>query len=152
MDEPTAAADITRLIYRSRSKISEATFAQELGTILLAARRNNKAKGVTGALMYYEGKFAQALEGPNAAVHEIFARIKADDRHDAIEIKAEDKVQDRVFSRWAMASVGEHGDPDTPLLAHRDGVAAAEAWKTTPDQEAVLTTLRDATRGYGRGG
>ena len=150
MDDTTGTEDLVRLIYRSRNEIAPDNFKQELGKVFLCARRNNKGQGITGALMYYDNTFAQALEGPAAAVRSLFQKISADARHSAVEVKEDKPVESRVFSRWAMANVGEHGDADTPLIAHGDGVAASEAWKTTAEQEAVLTMLRDATRGYGR--
>ena len=146
-----ANADLVRLIYRSHSKIPKEKFKQELGDILRAARANNSARGVTGALMYYDDWFAQALEGPKEAVHGIFGKIKADDRHNAIEIKQDEPVPSRVFGRWAMANVGEHGDPDMPLVATAEGVREGARWSPTADQEAVLTILRDGSRGYGKG-
>lgn len=151
MNQATGSGDLVRLIYRSRNEIPPAQFRQELGKVFLSARRNNKEKGVTGALMFYENAFAQALEGPKDAVRALFDKIKHDDRHSAIEITSDGPVDARVFGKWAMANIGEHGDPDTPLIAHGDGVAASESWKTSPEQDAVLTVLRDATRGYGRG-
>ena len=57
----------------------------------------------------------------------------------------------RVFSRWAMAIVAEHGNPDNPLAATTSGVTEAAARGTSPDQEHILGIMRDATRGYGRG-
>ena len=146
----TAGSQLVRLIYRSHSRIPEDGMKQELGKILRAARKNNAAQGVTGALMYYDTWFAQALEGPAEAVHGIFAKIKADDRHNAIEIKADGPVTERVFARWAMANVGEHGDPDTPMVPSAGGVSEGSQWKPTPAQEAVLGVLRDQSRGYGK--
>ena len=145
------AGHLTRLIYRSHSKIASPVMREELGKILRVARKNNAASGVTGVLMYYDDWFAQALEGPGDAVHAIFAKIKADDRHNSIEIKTDEPVTTRVFARWAMASVGEHGDKDTPLMPSAGGVTEGEEWKPTPEQEEVLAVLRDSSRGYGRG-
>ena len=147
---PCTGSDLVRLIYRSHSKISRDTIRQQLGDILTKARKNNAATGVTGALMYYDNWFAQALEGPKDAVHEIFSKIRADDRHNAIEVKSDEPVVSRVFARWAMANVGEHGDPDTPLVPTQDGVSEGSAWHPSPEQEAVLAQLRDTSRGYGR--
>ena len=52
----------------------------------------------------------------------------------------------RVFGRWAMARVSAEGEPDIPLIAHRDGISPAASRGTTPDQEAVLDVMRQATR------
>ena len=142
---------VFRLIYRSRSKISAADHDTELGNILRAARSNNAAMGITGALLIYDNWFAQTLEGEEGAVRSLYAHIAQDKRHDSIEVREEGLVGIRVFSRWAMAIVGEHHESDIPLVATATGIAAGGAWHSTPEQERVLDIMRDATRGYGRG-
>ena len=151
--EAAAAASepIFRLIYRSHSLVPAAAQDGELGNILRVARANNGARGITGALLVYENWFAQTLEGPEALVRELFSKIKRDKRHDTVEVRSEGVAEARVFSRWAMARVAEHGDPDIPLIATTGGVAVAASRTSTPDQESVLDIMRDATRGYGRG-
>jgi hypothetical protein len=147
----TDADTIFRLVYRSHSRIPDADANAELGRILRGARTNNASSDVTGALMLYDHWFAQVLEGPKAAVRTLFERIAADPRHDAVEVHEQGTVGARVFSRWAMAHVGEHGHSDIPLTATNTGIAEAASWTPTAGQEAVLRTLRDLTRGYGIG-
>ena len=152
---PAAAAEVDRsyrLIYRSHSKIPVDSNRLELGNILRTSRANNVHGGVTGALLMYDGWFAQVLEGPQSQVRQLFDRIKVDTRHDAVTVYEEGEVDAPVFGRWAMADVSEHGEPDVPLIATATGVVDGGAWKTaTPEQEEVLVKLRDLTRGYGRG-
>ena len=141
-----------RLIYRSHSRIPTSTDRAELGAILRTSRTNNAQRGVTGALLMYEGWFAQVLEGPERNVRQLFDRIKVDPRHDTVSVTEEGYVDGPVFARWAMADVSEHGEADVPLIATATGVVDGGAWKTaTPEQEEVLVKLRDLTRGYGRG-
>ncbi len=147
----TAEGPIFRLIYRSRSRIPASTIDNELGEIFRGARANNGLAGITGALLIYEDWFAQTLEGPEAAVRDLFDRIKRDSRHDSVELRQEGVVGDRVFSRWAMARVAEHGDPDIFLVAGATGVVESAARKSNADQERILNVMREATRGYGRG-
>lgn len=154
----TASHDVTadvdtvfRLIYRSHSRIPDASERQELGDILRTARANNAAAGLTGALLLYNNWFAQVLEGPEDKVMTLFERIRADKRHDAVEIRQQSPAAPRLFTRWAMANVGEHNEPDIPLTATRDGVAEGAPFIATAAQDAVLNVLRDLTRGYGRG-
>ncbi len=147
-----AAESAYRLIYRSHSRIQTTADREELGNILRTSRANNAHRGVTGALLMYEGWFAQVLEGSKENVRQLFDRIKIDPRHDAVVVHEEGHVAGPVFARWAMADVSEHGQPDVPLIATSTGVVDGGAWKSaTPEQEEVLTKLRDLTRGYGRG-
>ncbi len=148
---PAETETIFRLTYRSHSRIPPAQEPRELAEILRVARARNAERGITGALMFYDRWFAQALEGPRAEVMALFDRIRADPRHEAVQVAAQGDVAGRVFSRWAMAHVGEHGEPDIAMTTTRDGLAEGAAWRSSPEQDLVLTTLRDMTRGYGRG-
>ena len=154
-DRGPATEPCFRLIYRSRSLLPTGPEGEKgLVEILRVARENNRRRGLTGALMVYKhqhDRFAQVLEGGETEVQELFARIKVDPRHDQVEIREAGPVSARFFNRWAMALVVEHGEPDVPLIATAGGLSEAAPRPVTPDQESVLTELRDMTRGYGRG-
>ena len=107
--------------------------------------------GITGALMLYDDWFAQVLEGPQAAVEALYAKIKVDKRHDSVRLNEAGPTTKRLFGKWAMAVVAEHHEPDLPMVATTGGLAQGAPWKVTLEQEAILTRLRDLTRGYGRG-
>ena len=139
------------IAYRSHSLVAAGRAEGELADILRVARVNNAALGVTGALMLYDDWFAQVLEGPEAAVRGLFDRIAADARHDGVEVLDSGPVEKRLFERWAMAYVGEHGEADMPMMAVGEGVAPAADWRLDAAQDERLSALRQATRGYGRG-
>jgi Sensors of blue-light using FAD len=149
-DVATAGA-IFRLIYRSKSLLPKAGYEPELGAIFRIARANNKTKGVTGALLRYDDWFVQALEGEEAAVRGLFDKIEKDPRHEAVEVLETGMVSERVFARWAMAEIAEHGEPDIPLIATQTGIAEAASRNPTSEQERILDIMRQATRGYGKG-
>jgi hypothetical protein len=150
-EKPVAADTVFRLIYKSRSRVPAPDRDAELGNIFSVARRKNAANGITGALLLYDEWFAQTLEGDEGAVRKLFARIEQDDRHDGIEVREQGVVAARVFPRWSMAKVGDHGEPDIPLIATKNGVAEAAARGSTPEQERILDIMRESTRAYGRG-
>lgn len=145
----TDAAVVYRLIYRSRNRIPEDDRRRELGELFSAARSHNKKNGITGALLLSDDSFVQTLEGEQEQVQALLGRIRADTRHDQLEILDTGLVDSRVFARWAMAKVADDEDAsDIPLIAHTDGIAkAAPREKTTADQESVLAVMRDAARG-----
>ena len=141
-----------RLIYRSHSLLpADGQSQTELVDILKGARAKNAGLGITGALMLYDDWFAQVLEGPQAAVEDMFTRNKADRRHDSVRLSEAAPVPKRLFDKWAMAIVAEHHEPDLPMVATSGGLAQGAPWRVSLEQEAVLTRLRDMTRGYGRG-
>lgn len=143
-----------RLIYRSRSLLSTdpEQGREGLADLLRVSRANNAEHGLTGALVLYEyrQRFAQVLEGSEVEVMGLFEKIKADQRHDNVQIHQADAAPVRLFSRWAMAMVLEHREPDRPLMATTDGLKEAAPWRVSAEQEVVLNQLRDLTRGYGR--
>ena len=146
-----SAGPLYVLVYRSHSLVPAAHADAELANILRGARAKNAKLDITGALMLYDNWFAQVLEGPEHAVVGLFDRIKADKRHNGVEVLDQGVTPARTFERWAMAHVGEHGSPDIPMMAVGDKVAPAAAWRPSVEQETLLAQLRQATRGYGRG-
>jgi hypothetical protein len=154
-DKPAVPPEpLIRLVYRSHSLLpGSGAAAQQAGLtdILRVARANNAALQVTGALVLYDDWFAQVLEGPETTVRALFAKIGADARHDRVELDQSQPAPARLFGNWAMAIVAEHHQPDMPLVATSGGLSQGAPWRVSPDQEKVLTRLRDLTRGYGRG-
>lgn len=89
-----------RLLYVStaRHRLSE----QELEQLLVQARDANRAKGITGMLVYAEGYFIQYVEGPQSEVLALIRRIERDRRHHGVIRLYEGPEKQRVFSRWSM--------------------------------------------------
>ena len=88
------------LIYRSVATIvpSEADLAQ----LLEHARAANDARGITGMLLYQNGRYMQMLEGEEAAVRALFAAIAADQRHRDVKVLASGPLGKRLFDDWSM--------------------------------------------------
>ena len=143
--EPDPAPEF-RLLYRSRSRIPEADRRVALGELFTDARRRNKERGISGALLVLDDWFVQALEGREDEVRALFGRIAADLRHEQVQLLDARPVRRRVFARWAMARVSVDGSPDIPLIAHTDGISPAAAWRSTPEQAYLLEDMRDALR------
>jgi hypothetical protein len=133
-----APSGLRRLLYVSRSRLpgDAAAVAAALAAILATARRCNAELDVTGALLLRGGRFAQALEGPSAAVQAVFDRIAADPRHAEVTVTEDGPVAARAFPAWSMAYAGEEGAPDIPLTL----VDAVR--EPGPLAEAVLQRLR----------
>ena len=72
-------------------------------SILQQARANNARHQLTGALLYFQGRFIQILEGPDDEVHARFDAISADPRHRSIHKVSEDEIHQRQFAEWTMA-------------------------------------------------
>jgi hypothetical protein len=71
--------------------------------LLTNSRANNGRDGITGLLLYGNGHFVQVLEGEEAPVDALYARVVADRRHTQVFALYRDVVSTRDFARWTMA-------------------------------------------------
>ncbi len=98
------------IVYRSKAKPS---FSQiEILEMLKKARINNERLGITGCLLFYKGKFIQYLEGNQVKVLELFDKIKADKRHEKVELISYGERPYREFDHWDMAYEDFFGEND----------------------------------------
>ncbi len=97
-----------RLIYYSVNAVQtqEGSLQQELKSILLSSQKNNPPLGVSGALIFNYGYFAQILEGDRKAVTGTFCKICTDVRHSDLVILEARPIEERMFESWNMAFVG----------------------------------------------
>ena len=102
-------SDLYRLVYASRNLIAgtEAEIAAAVTQILSTSQRNNAKVGVTGALMFNAGAFAQVLEGPRRAVEDTFERIQRDLGHSDVTVLECGEAESRGFANWSMAFAGK---------------------------------------------
>lgn len=96
-----------QLVYRSRPFGFDDAM---LAGILASARRNNPLLDITGALICRHDLYLQLIEGPDAAIDALYARIAADDRHDEVQLLLVEDVSERMFPDWAML------DDEAPTL------------------------------------
>lgn len=73
-----------------------------LAGILVRSREKNRAADITGALICRHDLYLQLLEGPDAAIEAIYARIVKDDRHLAVSMLLSRTIDQRMFPEWAM--------------------------------------------------
>ena len=102
-------SDLYRLVYASKNLIAgtDGDVAAAVAQILEASQRNNAKADVTGALMFNAGAFAQVLEGPQRGVEATFERIQCDDRHSDVTVLQCGPAEQRSFTNWSMAFVGQ---------------------------------------------
>ena len=75
-----------------------------LQSILSCARQHNAVHGISGLLIYEDRtrEFLQVIEGPEAAVKELYANICRDARHGHFDVLTEGPVAERGFGGWSM--------------------------------------------------
>ncbi|QZH74040.1 MAG: BLUF domain-containing protein [Erythrobacter sp.] len=96
--------------------------------ILMQARRNNKRDGITGALICRHDMYLQLIEGPDAAIDALYAKITEDDRHGEVRLALSSEVDQRMFPDWEML------DDTAPTMAFsEEGVENGAIEQATTD-------------------
>ena len=95
--------ELKTLTYTSLARLD--LTASDLADIHATARRLNALDGVTGLLIFNGRRFLQVIEGAESAIDDLVARLRADDRHSAFEIRDERYVEERAFPDWSMELV-----------------------------------------------
>ena len=110
-------SNLYNLVYCSRNRIlgNNAEVTAELQNILASSRTNNGRAGITGALLYNAGNFAQILEGPLAAIERTFEVIQRDPRHSEVTVIQSGRAVARQFPEWSMAFAGNNTVERMPL-------------------------------------
>ncbi|HEY5458090.1 MAG TPA: BLUF domain-containing protein [Sphingomicrobium sp.] len=95
--------DLKSLTYTSRAKLDLS--ADDLHDIHRIARELNSIDGITGLLVFNGTHFLQIIEGAEAAIDDLVARLRRDPRHSGLEVRDERKVEVRSFPDWSMELV-----------------------------------------------
>jgi hypothetical protein len=131
------------LAYFSRNAITGTADDMQtaIAEILASARRNNARHGVTGALLFSDGCFAQVLEGAREDVEAVFETIQCDPRHCDVTIMHLHSVEERSFGEWSMAFGGIDGVSVDPRI-NADGMGPVEGILALQAGANLLAALR----------
>jgi hypothetical protein len=132
------------LAYFSRNAIEGTAedMQSAIATILASARRNNARHGVTGALLFSDGCFAQVLEGLREDVELVFETIQCDPRHSDVTIMHLHEVEERSFGDWSMAFGGIDGVSIDPRI-NADGMGPVDGILAMQAGTNLLAALRN---------
>jgi hypothetical protein len=131
------------LAYFSRNAIKGTAdeMRSAIADILACARRNNARHGVTGALLFSDGCFAQVLEGAREDVEAVFETIQCDARHEDVTIMHLHEVEERSFGAWSMAFGGIDGVSVDPRI-NADGMGPVDGVLALQAGTNLLAALR----------
>ncbi len=79
---------------------------EQLESLLIKSREKNLKTGISGMLLFLEGKFIQYLEGDEVEVKTLYNKIYNDKRHKSVVVLKEGTAESRLFTDWAMAFGG----------------------------------------------
>ncbi len=128
---------IERIVYVSRA--AAGIGPREAFDIVRTAHNRNRRLGLTGGLLLLDGWFVQVLEGEPHHVRERLARIAADPRHEALDVRLRSSHAERAFpSEWMALRLPEEIDP--AVLARFGYVAGLPA--TRFDGERLLALVQ----------
>lgn len=109
-----------RIVY---SSIARAPFdSRAQGTLLARARHHNAGCGVTGILLFRDGRYLHWLEGEAAGIRQVFGAICRDSRHDNVVKLLETPLGAREFGSSTLAF---HNVTDADLVRLADGRVSA---------------------------
>ncbi|WP_230688410.1 BLUF domain-containing protein [Hymenobacter jeongseonensis] len=141
IDEVMNLLDVSQYHVLYRSLATQPFTETQLEDLLASARPFNAANQLTGLLLYSEGRFVQVLEGPEAAVRALYARIQQDPRHNHVVTVSEGPGPGRRFGEWGMA-FGRVAGP--AVVRAFDTVLAQDPVPGTPTDSALLLALLQA--------
>jgi len=133
---------IHRILYQSESLLTgtEREVRGRMDAIVAAAQRSNTANGLTGALLFTDGLFIQALEGEARALEATFERICRDLRHRRVVLHEFSGAPGRVFAGWDMTAVP--GAPGAAGLFTPGGAGAPRAARNSTLASAAIALMR----------
>jgi hypothetical protein len=91
-----------------------------LRNLLVHCRDNNIENGITGILLYIEGKFVQILEGKREKVKVLFEKIKRERRHNNVSRIQEGPMASRNFPNFSMGFFTLDDETFTRLSGFKD--------------------------------
>jgi hypothetical protein len=124
--------DLLQVVYVSSATApwSEEDLLRALETF----QARNVRRGITGLLLYCDGNFMQAIEGPRAEIIDLERRIAADPRHRGFLALSKRGISTREFSGWSMGfrSLTDRDRSSNPgwsdfLGGGREGLKAPDA-------------------------
>ena len=91
---------------------------KDFSHILVEARLNNPAQGISGVLFFDQGKFIQVLEGEKDTLDALVAKIKLDPRHTNFKVLIDQPIQKQELADWNMKAFNfsSHSDKNWELL------------------------------------
>jgi len=78
---------------------------QEINEILTVSYNHNGSKNISGALIYVQGYFIEAITGYKSAIEKTYEHIKKDTRHEDVITISASEIQEPPFQEWSMSFV-----------------------------------------------
>ena len=137
---------LVQIIYISRSTSlpgrPENGVDPMVARILAKSRSNNRKNGLVGVLYFGDGCFFQCLEGEEAVVDALYAKLEQDPRHKDLKVISRKSIGAPSFSDWSMKYVPV--EQEVTRLLQSKGMAAFDPYQfdAATTQEVIDLLLR----------
>ncbi len=92
----------------------------QLKSLLQSCVEKNTKQGITGMLLYIEGKFIQVLEGDKEVIQSVYSKILKDKRHRKVKIIIEGMISNRNFPGWSMGFKSMNNSELQKMTGYKD--------------------------------
>lgn len=96
-----------QVAYVSRAPRSLAS--DEVFRIIETSASNNLRDDLTGFLIFFDHRFFQVVEGPEASIDALLLRLGKDQRHSDIQVLSREVITRRSFPKWRMKRIKPNG-------------------------------------------
>ncbi|MDF7815852.1 BLUF domain-containing protein [Hymenobacter sp. YC55] len=103
IDQVLALLDTSTYHVFYRSQAAPGLALPDIEALVDWSRHYNAQHQLTGLLLYSSEQFVQVVEGEEAVVRALFARIQQDTRHQQVVTLSEGPGPQRWFAEWSMA-------------------------------------------------
>lgn len=142
--------ELHQIIYISTAEPSLTEDA--LLELLSASQKRNAAKEITGLLLHSDGNIIQIIEGPEAAVNDLYSKIAQDSRHRGVTLMSSKAVQERDFPNFKMGFKRARSQdfkmqlPNFSDIVDAGGISAEELTSYSKLVSTFLKTFAQTTR------
>ena len=139
---------LVQIVYVSRSTFiptgNSAGIEPKISRILAKSRVNNRKNGLAGVLYFGDGCFFQCLEGKEAEIDKLYAKLEQDPRHKELMLISRKQITNLSFTNWAMKYVPLEDKLNAELKAN--GYDSFDPYKFDAAMTAkVLNLLQTST-------
>jgi hypothetical protein len=104
IDHAEAEIPLFTFVYCSRA--ADSVDDSEVARIVDFAQSHNRARGITGMLVFESGVFFQWVEGPVAQMQRLITSLSGDPRHfDVVPLDQSEERRERLYPDWEMEQI-----------------------------------------------
>lgn len=132
---------VFQLVYTSCA--TEEFWPDDLFRLVEKSRAKNGPRGLTGMLLFRDGRFLQLLEGDEPAVRDCFSMVQRDPRHKSVQVLMTGTSEKRDFPEWTMGfeqpGDGWHLPPEWSSILENDFSADAISRNPSEAKDLLLS-------------